>query len=83
VKLESVQEPEVQSNELRGNAGAVREAEPEAILVWLRQALEHYKPPTFKAINYIYVICIVPLNGRSWIETLAALYRSLSRYMNP
>jgi hypothetical protein len=48
-----------------------------------RQAPEHIKPPTFKAINYIYVISIVALSGRIWLETLAALYHSLSRYMNP
>jgi hypothetical protein len=56
---------EVQNDKPRGNAGAVREAEPEAVLVRLRQAPEHYKPPTFKAINYIYVICIIALSGRS------------------
>jgi hypothetical protein len=48
-----------------------------------RQAPKHIKPPTFTAINYIYVITIVALSGRSWLETLAALYHSLSRYMNP
>jgi hypothetical protein len=47
------------------------------------QAPEHYKPPTFKAINFIYVISIVALSGRSWLETLAALYPSLSKYINP
>jgi hypothetical protein len=56
VKLESVREPEVQSDKPGGNAGAVHEAKPEAVLVRLRQAPEHYKPPTFKAINYIYYI---------------------------
>jgi hypothetical protein len=39
-----------------------RNLEPSSLL---RQAPEHYKPPTFKAINYIYVICIVALSGRS------------------
>jgi hypothetical protein len=59
-KLESVREPEVQSDGTVGNAGAVREAEPEAVLVCLRQAPEHYKTPTFKAINYIcYMYCCI------------------------
>jgi hypothetical protein len=59
-KLESIWEPEVQSDEPGANAGAVHEAEPEAILIWLRQAPEHYKPPTFKAINYIcYIYCCI------------------------
>jgi hypothetical protein len=53
VKLESIRELEVQSNKTVGNAGTVRETEPETILFCLRQAPEHYKPPTFKAINYI------------------------------
>jgi hypothetical protein len=48
-----------------------------------RKAPEHSKPPIFKAINSIYVISIVALGDRSWLETLAALYHSLSRYMNP
>jgi hypothetical protein len=82
-KLESVREPEVQSDESGGDVGAVHEAKPEAFLCWLRQAPEHYKPPYFKAINYICYICIVALSGRSWLEPLAALYHSLSRYMNP
>jgi hypothetical protein len=30
-----------------------------------RQAPEHYKPPTFKEINYICYIYIVALSGRS------------------
>jgi hypothetical protein len=53
VELEVVREQETQSDETIGNAGAVREAEPKVFLCRLRQALEHYKPPTFKAINYI------------------------------
>jgi hypothetical protein len=48
-----------------------------------KQAPKHYKPPTFKAINSIYVISIVALSGRSCLETLAALYHSLFRDMNP
>jgi hypothetical protein len=68
-KLESIREPEVQSEETWGNAGTVREARPKAVLVYLRQAPEHYKPPTFKQL-IIYVICIVALSGRSCLEPL-------------
>jgi hypothetical protein len=60
LKLESIREPKVQSDEPGGNTGAVREAEPEAVLIRLRQAPEHDKPPTFKAINYIcYIYCCI------------------------
>jgi hypothetical protein len=60
VKLESIREPEVQSEETVGNVGAIREAKPEATFICLRQAPEHYKPPTFKAINYIcYIYCCI------------------------
>jgi hypothetical protein len=55
-KLESVREPEVQSDEAREDVGTVHEAEPWTIFFRLRQAPEHYKPPTFKAIIYIYVL---------------------------
>jgi hypothetical protein len=82
-EVESVREPEVQSDKTGGDVGAVREAEPKVFLCQLRQALEHYKPPTFKAINYICYIYIVALSGKSRLEPLAALYHSLSRYMNP
>jgi hypothetical protein len=55
---------------------------PKVFPCWLRQAPEHYKPPTFKEINYLcYMYCYI-----KWQElfgTLAALYHSLSRYMNP
>jgi hypothetical protein len=53
--------------------GIVLEAEPLSIFFRLRQAPEHYKPPTFKEIIYIQVICIVALRDMSWLETLAAL----------
>jgi hypothetical protein len=67
LKLESIQEPEVQSFEPRGDVGTVREAGPEAILRRLRQAPEHYKTPTFQRNYYIYVICIVALSiGVGW-----------------
>jgi hypothetical protein len=35
------------------------------LVLYPRQAPEHYKPSTFKAINYICYICIVALSGRS------------------
>jgi hypothetical protein len=54
-KLESVREPEVQSDEAREDVGTVLEAEPWTIFFRLRQAPEHYKSPTFKAIIYIYI----------------------------
>jgi hypothetical protein len=76
MELEPVQGQEAQSDETGGDTGAIREAKPKAILICLRQAPEHYKPLTLKAINYIYVICIVALTGRSWLETLAVLYHS-------
>jgi hypothetical protein len=41
------------------------------VLEW---RMKHYKSHTFKAISSIYVISIVALSGRSWLETLAALY---------
>jgi hypothetical protein len=60
VKLESIRELEAQSDETGGDVGVVREAEPKVFLCWLRQASEHYKPPTFKAINYIcYMYCCI------------------------
>jgi hypothetical protein len=60
VELEPVRESEVQSDETGGGAGATREAEPKLFLCRLRQAPEHYKPPTFKAINYIcYMYCCI------------------------
>jgi hypothetical protein len=63
--LESVRELEAQSDEPGGDVGAIHEAEPKVFLCWLRQAPEHYKPPTFKEINYICYIHIVALSGRS------------------
>jgi hypothetical protein len=53
-KLESIREPEVQSNETEEDVGTVLEAELGSIFFRLRQAPEHYKPSTFKAIIYIY-----------------------------
>jgi hypothetical protein len=73
--------PVTRSRRRRGNHAW--KLKPWAILFCERQAPEHYKPPTFKAINYICYMCIVALSGRSWLEPLAALYHSLSRYMNP
>jgi hypothetical protein len=48
-----------------------------------RQAPEHYKTPYFsKQILYMcYMYCCITY--KSWLETLAALYHSLSRDMNP
>jgi hypothetical protein len=51
VELEPVREPEVQSDGTGGDVRAIREAEPKVFLYQLRQAPEHHKPPTFKAIN--------------------------------
>jgi hypothetical protein len=86
-KLKSVREPEVQSNEAGEDVGTVLEAEPWTIFFRLRQALEHYKPPTFKAIIYIYIyiccICIVVLHYWSWLETLAALITLLVQQFEP
>jgi hypothetical protein len=60
VELEPVREPEVQSDETGGDVGIVREAKLKVFLYQLRQAPEHYKPPTFKAINYIcYMYCCI------------------------
>jgi hypothetical protein len=61
VELEPVRELEVQSDGIRGDVGAIREAEPKVFHPCrLRQAPEDYKPPTFKAINYIcYMYCCI------------------------
>jgi hypothetical protein len=59
LKLKSVQVPEVQSDEAREDVGIVLEAEPRSIFFRLRQAPEHYKSPTFKAIIYIYMLYIL------------------------
>jgi hypothetical protein len=85
LKLESVREPEVQSDEAGGDVGTVLEAEPWTIFFRLRQTPEHYKPPTFKVIIYIYTcyICIVVLLYRSWLETLAALITLLVQQIEP
>jgi hypothetical protein len=80
---EPVQGQEAQSDKTGGDEGTVVEHWTSSHIHCLRQARKHYRPPTFKAINYLYVLCIVALSGRSWMETLAALYHSLSRYMNP
>jgi hypothetical protein len=84
-KLESVREPEVLSDEAGEDVGTVLEAKPWSIFFWLRQTLEHYKPPTFKAIIYIYTyyICIIALRYRSWLETLAALITLLVQQIEP
>jgi hypothetical protein len=57
LKLESVWESEVQSDEAGGDAGVVREAWPEAFLCRLRQALEHYKTPYFSK-QILYMCCM-------------------------
>jgi hypothetical protein len=57
-KLESIREPEVQSDEAGEGVRIVLEAEPWYIFFRLRQALEHYKPPTFKAIVFIYMLYV-------------------------
>jgi hypothetical protein len=70
VKLEPVREPEVQSDGTGGDVGATRESRAQSLrLCRLRQVPEHYKPPTFKVINYV-CICIVALGGRSCLEPL-------------
>jgi hypothetical protein len=81
-KLGSIQEPKVPSDEAREDAGAVREAEPEAFLWRLRQAPKHYKTPYFsKQILYMcYMYCCITY--RSWVKPLLHWYHSLSRYMN-
>jgi hypothetical protein len=53
VELELVRGQETQSDKIRGDVGAIHEAKPKAFLCQLRQAPEHYKSPTSKAINYI------------------------------
>jgi hypothetical protein len=58
-KLESVREPEVQSDEAGEDVGTILEAEPRTIFFWLRQTTEHYKSPTFKAIIYIYIVYVL------------------------
>jgi hypothetical protein len=55
-KLESIWEPEVQSDEAGEGVRIVLEADPWSIFFRLRQAPEHYKPPTFKAVIFIYVL---------------------------
>jgi hypothetical protein len=59
LKLNSVREPEVQSDETGEDVGIVLEAEPRSLFFRLRQATEHYKPPTFKAIIYIYRLYVL------------------------
>jgi hypothetical protein len=58
-KLKSVREPEVQSDEAGEDVGTILEAEPWSLFFWLRQAPEHYKPPTFKAIIFIYMLYVL------------------------
>jgi hypothetical protein len=55
-KLESIRKPKVRSDEAREDVETILEAETCAIFFRLMQAPEHYKPPTFKAIIYIYVL---------------------------
>jgi hypothetical protein len=59
LKLKSVQEPEVQSDKAGKDVGNVLEAEPRSLFFRLRQAPEHYKPPIFKAIIYIYMLYVL------------------------
>jgi hypothetical protein len=56
LKLESVQEPEVQSDETGGDTGAIREVEPEAVLVRFPRALQ---ASYIKMQLIIYVIYVV------------------------
>jgi hypothetical protein len=58
-KWESIRGPEVQSDEAGEDVGTVLEAKPWSIFFRLRQAPEHYKPPTFKAIIYIYMLYVL------------------------
>jgi hypothetical protein len=58
-KLESIREPEVQSDEAGEGVGIVLEAEPWSIFFQLMQAPEHYKPPIFKAIIYMYMLYVL------------------------
>jgi hypothetical protein len=57
--LKSVREPEVQSDEAGKDVETVLEADPWSIFFRLKQAPEHYKPPTFKAIIYIYMLYVL------------------------
>ncbi len=59
LKLKSVQKPEVQSDEAGEDVETVLEAEPRSLFFRLRQAPEHYKPPTFKAIILIYMLYVL------------------------
>jgi hypothetical protein len=58
-RLKSVRELEVQSDEAGEDVGTVLEAEPRSLFFRLRQAPEHYKPPTFKAIIFIYMLYVL------------------------
>jgi hypothetical protein len=58
-KLKSVWGPEVQSDEAGEDVGTILKANPWSIFFRLRQAPEHYKPPTFKAIIYLYMLYVL------------------------
>jgi hypothetical protein len=69
-KLESVREPEVQSDGTVGNVGSVREAEHKVFLcVGLGKPRSIISLLLLKQL-IIYVICIVALSGRSCLEPL-------------
>jgi hypothetical protein len=57
--LKFVRELEVQSDEAGEDVGTVLEAEPWSLFFRLRQAPEHYKPHTFKAIIYLYMLYVL------------------------